>query len=554
MQYLGVPYVWGGASPSGFDCSGFAMYVYAQVGVSLPHNAAMQYSSVGVYVPRDQLQPGDLVFFDGLGHMGMYIGGGQFIHAPHTGDVVKISSLDDSWYASTYVGAESPLNAGEPWPHEPPPSAQRAVDPPRWIPAIGGAGLRLRCVAHGRRSQGWPARHTRDLRGPDPPLRTPSRRASDAADEYSPSTSSAKCSSTTRRLSLSVGVTSPCSISKSRGRIANRLICSKRERSRLTSSTMPDTSVDDLRVARERRDVAVEPLLRGPLADLDGVEGDQRRRVGAPVADDERLRHEPGRLEVVLEVLRRDVLAAGGDDDVLLPVGDRDEAVLVDRRDVARAQPSVRLEHLGRRLGILVVARRRSSRCGSSARRPRRGGARTRAAPGRPFRSGMRSLVFVVAAVVHSVRPYPSRIRMPIASKNSATSFASGAPPEIGIRSRPPRRSFTFEKTSRSAIATCIASPRGTRLALLPQLARPRGRRRAPSRSAVDGRPVASAKVDGRRCAPSRRRAGRSGGSSAAPAASHARPRADRAGRRSCSRRTAPERWTSRPKLCASGR
>jgi len=106
MQYLGVPYVWGGASPSGFDCSGLVMYVYAQVGVSLPHNAAMMYNSVGVYVSRDQLEQGDLVFFDGLGHMGMYIGGGQFIHAPHTGDVVKISSLYESWYASTYVGAK----------------------------------------------------------------------------------------------------------------------------------------------------------------------------------------------------------------------------------------------------------------------------------------------------------------------------------------------------------------------------------------------------------------------------------------------------------------
>ena len=104
MQYLGVPYVWGGASPSGFDCSGFLMYVYAKVGVSLPHNAAMQYG-LGAAVSKDQLQPGDLVFFNGLGHNGMYIGGGQFIHAPHSGDVVKISSLSDSWYARTWVGA-----------------------------------------------------------------------------------------------------------------------------------------------------------------------------------------------------------------------------------------------------------------------------------------------------------------------------------------------------------------------------------------------------------------------------------------------------------------
>jgi peptidoglycan DL-endopeptidase CwlO len=104
MRYLGVPYVWGGASPGGFDCSGFVMYVFAQVGVSLPHYTGAQWNS-GVPVSRDQLQPGDLVFFNGLGHVGIYIGGGQFIHAPHTGDVVKISGLGESWYASTYDGA-----------------------------------------------------------------------------------------------------------------------------------------------------------------------------------------------------------------------------------------------------------------------------------------------------------------------------------------------------------------------------------------------------------------------------------------------------------------
>jgi peptidoglycan DL-endopeptidase CwlO len=103
MSYLGTPYVYGGASPSGFDCSGFIMYVFAQVGVSLPHNAAAQYG-YGTPVDRSQLQPGDLVFFNGLGHAGIYVGGGSFIHSPHTGDVVKISSMT-GWYASTYVGA-----------------------------------------------------------------------------------------------------------------------------------------------------------------------------------------------------------------------------------------------------------------------------------------------------------------------------------------------------------------------------------------------------------------------------------------------------------------
>ena len=105
MQYLGIPYVWGGASPSGFDCSGLVVYVFAQAGRGgLPHYTGSLWQ-LGSAVPREALAAGDLVFFNGLGHMGIYIGGGQFIHSPHTGDVVKISSLSDSWYAATYVGA-----------------------------------------------------------------------------------------------------------------------------------------------------------------------------------------------------------------------------------------------------------------------------------------------------------------------------------------------------------------------------------------------------------------------------------------------------------------
>ncbi len=103
LRYLGIPYQWGGASPStGFDCSGLVMYVYAQLGVQLPHFAAGQYG-FGSPVPRDQLQPGDLVFFDGLSHVGIYIGNGEMVHAPQTGDVVKITALSD--FGSRYVGA-----------------------------------------------------------------------------------------------------------------------------------------------------------------------------------------------------------------------------------------------------------------------------------------------------------------------------------------------------------------------------------------------------------------------------------------------------------------
>jgi peptidoglycan DL-endopeptidase CwlO len=104
LGMLGTPYVWAGSQPGGFDCSGLVVWAFAQVGVSLPHSSYALYG-YGVPVSRDQLQAGDLVFFDGLGHVGIYIGGDQFVHAPHSGDVVKISSLNEGWYSSGFVGA-----------------------------------------------------------------------------------------------------------------------------------------------------------------------------------------------------------------------------------------------------------------------------------------------------------------------------------------------------------------------------------------------------------------------------------------------------------------
>jgi cell wall-associated NlpC family hydrolase len=103
-RLLGVPYRYGGSSPrTGFDCSGFVRYVYGHFGISLSHSSFADYLR-GTHVGRWALKPGDLVFFDREGHVGIYVGHSRFIHAPHSGTVVSISTLS-GWYGARYDGA-----------------------------------------------------------------------------------------------------------------------------------------------------------------------------------------------------------------------------------------------------------------------------------------------------------------------------------------------------------------------------------------------------------------------------------------------------------------
>ena len=116
MSYLGTPYSYGGASPKGFDCSGFTMYVFSLFGYSLPHSATSQWNNSGTYVAREDLQPGDLVLFcdpsrsngKACSHVGIYIGDGDFIHASSSRSRgVTISSLSEDYYDGYYVGAKT---------------------------------------------------------------------------------------------------------------------------------------------------------------------------------------------------------------------------------------------------------------------------------------------------------------------------------------------------------------------------------------------------------------------------------------------------------------
>ena len=99
LSKLGRPYVWGAAGPSTFDCSGLSMWAYKQVGIGLPHFTGAQWNA-GTHVSRSELQPGDLVFFyPDRHHMGLYIGDGKMVHAPHSGDVVRIATIDNRPWA-----------------------------------------------------------------------------------------------------------------------------------------------------------------------------------------------------------------------------------------------------------------------------------------------------------------------------------------------------------------------------------------------------------------------------------------------------------------------
>ncbi|MFG1704633.1 C40 family peptidase [Nonomuraea sp. M3C6] len=130
LHKRGIPYVWGGTSDQGYDCSGLMLRAYEDAGIELPRTAAEQYNAFSRKISWDHLKPGDLVFFSNLGHVGMISKPGYMVHAPHTGDVVKEEKLSD-WRRDAFVGAVRPDPKGvRLW------SEQRRTPPPSMLTAI----------------------------------------------------------------------------------------------------------------------------------------------------------------------------------------------------------------------------------------------------------------------------------------------------------------------------------------------------------------------------------------------------------------------------------
>src|SRR5205085_746726 len=125
-RQLGKPYVWGAAGPNSFDCSGLTMWAWRAGGVSLPHYTGAQYSAT-THVPLSAIQPGDLIFYNGMEHVALYIGNGQIINAPHTGDVVRIDSLyywNTSRFERSHISGGSSVGSA---------SQSRSASRPAWV-------------------------------------------------------------------------------------------------------------------------------------------------------------------------------------------------------------------------------------------------------------------------------------------------------------------------------------------------------------------------------------------------------------------------------------
>jgi len=144
LDMRGVPYAWGGSSPGGFDCSGLVRYAYRGAGITLAHSSYAQWDA-GRHVHRRALRAGDLVFF-GLGHVGIYLGSGRFVHAPETGRVVSINRIDRGWYAGTFSGGVRVR--GSQW------------IPPHRQPTTAGSGQQNSSAAPPARRDSTPSRPT----------------------------------------------------------------------------------------------------------------------------------------------------------------------------------------------------------------------------------------------------------------------------------------------------------------------------------------------------------------------------------------------------------